>query len=169
MKSKILAALLFAASISPVFAAGLGGGVSPVAVAPFNINANGNAGMASSSPVTIAGDQQTSSANATSPINVNSPSAVQILAHSGSKVTYVTHWFAITAGAVNLAYVYGTGTNCGTGQTALTGPIPLQVAGSGGSGGDGGFPVLVVPSGQDLCAKPDAAVQIGGYFDWQQR
>lgn len=150
-------------------AAGLGGGVSPVGTAPYNLNANGAAPAATSTPVVQALDQPVSSANQQVKINVNANVATLVLAHSGTMTTYVTHWFAIVGAAVNFKWVYGTGTNCGTGQTDITGLIPLQAAGSGASPGNGGFTIMTVPAGQDLCGVPDTAVQIGGLLDYQRR
>jgi len=44
----------------------------------------------------------------------------------------------------------GTGTNCGTGTTSLTGAFPGS-AGAFFSVGDGGFNVLTATGGSDLC------------------
>mgnify|MGYP001584482886 CR=1 FL=1 len=63
--------------------------------------------------------------------------------------------------ADNVTLVYGTGSNCGTGTTSLTGAYPL-IAQAGIAKGNGAGPVLFVPSGNALCVTNSAAIQISG-------
>jgi hypothetical protein len=81
----------------------------------------------------------------------------QIIALSGTKVTYVTLAKVLAGGTVNVTFKYGTGTNCGTGTTTLEGPYPLT-AQAGYVEGNGAGPVMIVPSGQALCVTTDASV-----------
>jgi len=85
----------------------------------------------------------------------------QIIALSGTKVTYVTMAKVFSGGAVNLTFKYGTGSNCGTGTTTLEGPYALT-AQAGWTEGNGSGPVMIVPSGQALCVTTDATVTNSG-------
>lgn len=85
----------------------------------------------------------------------------QIIALSGTKVTYVTLAKVFAGGTVNLTFKYGTGSNCGTGTTTLEGPYALT-AQSGWVEGNGSGPVMIVPAGQALCVTTDATVSNSG-------
>ena len=83
----------------------------------------------------------------------------------------ITTWNIIAANTTTFQLVYGTGSNCGTGTTALTGPYPLaaQVGLAVGSVG----PQLVVPLtaaglGQALCINVGSAVQVSGSLAYTQ-
>lgn len=92
----------------------------------------------------------------------------QIIALSGSTVTYVTSRLVLAGGTVNVTFKYGTGTNCGTGTTTLDGPYPLT-AQAGFSEGNGGNAVLIVPAGKALCVTTDASVSGGVKLTYQQK
>jgi hypothetical protein len=62
---------------------------------------------------------------------------------------YVTNITLGPTAAAVIAFVYGTGVNCGTGTTSLTGAMTSN--GSPLTSGDGYGAILVVPPGQDLC------------------
>lgn len=96
-----------------------------------------------------------------------SAATVQLVALSGSLKIYVTSFDVISAGAGNFTLVYGTGTNCGTGTTPLTGAYPL-VAQAGIAKGSGAGPILVVPAGNALCWTNSAAVQMSGSVSYAQ-
>lgn len=91
----------------------------------------------------------------------------QIIALSGTKVTYVTLAKVFAGGTVNVTFKYGTGTNCATGTTTLEGPYPFT-AQSGTVEGNGAGPVMIVPSGQALCITTDASVSGGVKLIYQQ-
>jgi hypothetical protein len=91
----------------------------------------------------------------------------QIIALSGSKVTYVTVAKVLAGGTVNVTFKYGTGANCVTGTTTLEGPYPLT-AQAGWVEGNGAGPVMIVPSGQALCVTTDASVTGGVKLVFQQ-
>lgn len=86
----------------------------------------------------------------------------QIIALSGSTKTYVTSMLVVAGGTTNVTFKYGTGSNCGTGTTTLSGPWPLT-AQAGFSKGSGTGAVMIVPAGQALCVTTDASV--GGAVD----
>jgi hypothetical protein len=84
-----------------------------------------------------------------------------------SKAIYVTAWDLIAAGTTNFTFEYGTGSNCANGTTALTGAYSL-VAQFGATKGSGLGPVLVVPTGNALCAVSSAPVQVSGSLAYTQ-
>lgn len=106
-------------------------------------------------------------ASASAPINVSTATTTQIVALSGSTKIYVTSFDVLAGGTGNITFVYGTGTNCGTGQTALTGAYNLT-AQAGLAKGSGIGPVLVVPAGNALCVLTSAAVQMSGSVSYTQ-
>jgi hypothetical protein len=108
-----------------------------------------------------------SQANATAAINVSTATTTQLVALSSGQVIHVTAASVIAGGTGNLTFVYGTGTNCGTGTTSLTGAYPL-IANAGLSIGSGLGPVLVVPAGNALCVTTSAAVQMSGHVAYTQ-
>lgn len=106
-------------------------------------------------------------ASETLPINISTIDTTEMVAANASFKIFVTHWDLITGGTGNGTWVYGTGTKCGTGQHALTGPYPLT-AQAGLSVGNGAGTVLKVPKGNALCFISSAAVQYSGSFTYQQ-
>jgi hypothetical protein len=130
-------------------------------------NANGQAVMASSAPITIATDQRVSNASSSVAINVSTATTTQLVALSGSTSIYVTSFDVIAGGTGNITFEYGTGTACATGTTVLTGAYPL-VAQAGISKGAGIGAILKVPSGNALCVLTSAAVQMSGSVSYQQ-
>ena len=106
-------------------------------------------------------------AGASVPINISTAATTQLVAAASGKSIYVTAWDVIAAGTGNIALEYGTGSNCGTGTAALTGAYNLA-AQTGIAKGNGLGPVLVVPSGNALCALTSAAVQMSGSVSYTQ-
>lgn len=104
---------------------------------------------------------------ATVAISVSTATTTQVVALSSGQVIHVGSFSLISAGTGNARFVYGTGTNCGTGTTNLTGDYPL-IANAGISLGAGLGPVLVVPAGNALCLTTSAAVAIGGHVTHTQ-
>lgn len=106
-------------------------------------------------------------ASASVPISIATNTITQIVALSGSTKIYVTSFDFLSAGTANFKFVYGTGTDCGTGTTDLTGLYNLT-AQSGVAKGSGQGPILVVPAGKALCVSDNAAVQISGSVSYTQ-
>ena len=73
----------------------------------------------------------------------------------------VTSISLIAAGTTNVQFVYGTGTNCGTGQGNLTGNYQLT-AQVGFTLGNGSGVVLVLPKNTALCVVNSQAIAIPG-------
>lgn len=77
-------------------------------------------------------------------------SATKIVSGVTGKQIYVTQVTHAAVATSVITYTYGTGTNCGTGTTALVGVMTFAAA-AFLSIGNGYGAVWVVPSGQDLC------------------
>src|SRR6185437_3394497 len=90
------------------------------------------------------------------PINISTATTTQLVALSAGKSIYVTSWDVISGGTGNITLEYGTGSNCGTGTQVLTGAYPLT-AQNGIAKGDGLGTVLIVPSGNAMCALTSAS------------
>jgi len=106
-------------------------------------------------------------AGASVPINISTATTVQLVAAVSGKVIYATAWDVIAGGTTNFAFEYGTGTNCSSGTTPLTGAYGL-IAQFGVAKGSGLGPVLVVPAGNALCAVSSAAAQVSGSLAYTQ-
>lgn len=105
--------------------------------------------------------------NSSVAINVSTATTTQLVALSGVTLIRVTSFDVIAGGTGNITFVYGTGINCGTGTTSLTGPYNLT-AQAGISKGSGIGTILKVPSGNALCVTTSAAVQMSGSVSYQQ-
>lgn len=105
--------------------------------------------------------------SASAPINVSTATTTQLVALSAGKLIHVTSYDVIAGGTGNITFEYGTGTNCGTGTTILTGAYNLA-AQAGIAKGNGLGDVLVVPSGNALCVLTSAAVQMSGSVSYAQ-
>lgn len=101
------------------------------------------------------------------PINQASASTVEIVPLIANQTIFVTSWDVMAAGTGTFTLVYGTGTNCATGQAALTGAYPL-IAQAGISKGNGLGPILVVPPGNALCGQASTSVQMSGSASYAQ-
>lgn len=106
-------------------------------------------------------------AGSSAAINVSTATTTQIVALASSQKIYVTSFDVIAGGTGNITFVYGTGSNCGTGTTSLTGAYPLT-AQAGIAKGNGLGPVLVVPASNALCVTTSAAVQMSGSVSYAQ-
>ena len=102
-------------------------------------------------------------ASVTYGINVATATTTEIVPLTANKVIYVSFVHVESAGTGNVTFVYGSGTNCGSGTTSIGGAISLTAqTGFVGSGGLG--PVIAVPVGKALCLTTSAAVQISGWL-----
>lgn len=100
-------------------------------------------------------------------INISTAVTTKLITGITSRWVYITSFNVIAGGTGNIQLVYGTGTLCATGQTALTGAYNLT-AQAGLVLGSGIAPVLVVPTGNDVCAITSAAVQMSGSIAYAQ-
>ena len=97
------------------------------------------------------------------PITVSTAATVQLVAAPtpSNQAIVVTSISLISTGTTNVQFVYGTGTNCGTGQGNLTGNYNL-IAQVGFTLGNGSGVVLVLPKNTALCVVNSQAVSIPG-------
>jgi hypothetical protein len=94
-------------------------------------------------------------------ISTNAAQTTQLVAAQTGQTIYVCGWNVMAAGTTNVTLVAGTGTNCGTGQTSLTGAYPLT-AQTGLALANAGAPQLRAPVSNALCLTNSAAVQVSG-------
>lgn len=100
-------------------------------------------------------------------ISISTATTTQLVALATGKAIAVTSFNVIAADSGSFQLVYGTGSNCGTGTTAVTGNYSL-VAQAGLSIGDGVAPILILPPGKALCATTSAAVGMAGSISYAQ-
>ena len=106
---------------------------------------------------------------ASNSVNINTASSgtIQLIPLVAGKRIYITALDIISAGTTTFTFVYGTGTNCGTGTAFLAGPYTL-VANAGISKASGLGPVLFVPAGNALCFVNNNAIGVGGSLSYAQ-
>ena len=90
-------------------------------------------------------------------ITVSTATTTQIVALVSGKALYVCALVLNGGGATTAKLVYGTSTNCATGQTALTPAFTLATASALSVGAGLGY-VLKTPAGNALCLTNSAAV-----------
>ena len=101
------------------------------------------------------------------PITISTATTTQLVALKAGQSIYVTAVDIIAAGTGNIQFVYGTGTNCGTGQGNVTGNYQL-IAQVGFTKGNGSGVLWVVPAGNALCAVTSANVSMPGSLAYAQ-
>jgi hypothetical protein len=85
----------------------------------------------------------------------------EIVALNGSDLIYVCAYKWVTTAANSLNWTRGTGSDCGTGTTAIEGAQPYAANGGVAETG-GGSPLFVVPAGNALCLVSSVATAHGG-------
>lgn len=101
------------------------------------------------------------------PISVAAATTTQLLALvTGSRI-YITSYDFMAAGTNAVKLVYGTGSNCGTGTTDLTGAYPL-IAQAGISKGNGLGAILFLPVSNALCITTSGTGQVSGSVSYAQ-
>jgi len=107
-------------------------------------------------------------ADSSAAINAVGAATVQLVALSAGEKTVVTRWAVTASVAGTFKFVYGTGTLCATGLTALTGAMNLAANGFAGSPGNLS-PQFTVPSGNALCITGTGSSQsLNGYLSYSQ-
>lgn len=101
------------------------------------------------------------------PIASSSAATSVLVAGVVGKRIFVTNFNLYAAGTANGSFIYGSGTNCGTGTTSLSGVYTMTTQGRISVGGGLG-PVLVVPAGKDLCFVNSASVLLAGSLSFAQ-
>ena len=90
-------------------------------------------------------------------ISVSTATTSQMVALSAGKSIYVCAFVINGGGTTTAKLVYGAGTNCGTGQVALTPAFSLAVATTVGAGNGLGY-VMKTAAANALCVTNSAAV-----------
>lgn len=106
-------------------------------------------------------------ANASVKIDTAAAATAQIVALTTGKVIYVTSFNIFAGGTGTIKFVYGTGTNCGTGTTDLTGAYAMKDQ-AFVSVGNGLGAVLVPPVSNALCITTSATVQMSGSVSYNK-
>ena len=68
----------------------------------------------------------------------------------------------VGAGAVDVQFIYGTGTACATGETDLTGAMSIAAAGGGMAESSPFWRGMKGAASNALCIELSAAVQVSG-------
>lgn len=77
--------------------------------------------------------------------------------------------YTLTSSATGtVAIVYGTGVNCATGQTSITGAMQLSATSGPMQAGNGGGALAVVPPGNDVCIVTTGTATFGGHISYLQ-
>jgi hypothetical protein len=98
------------------------------------------------------------------PIAVLTAGTAQLVAAVSGEAIYVTDWDAVAGGTGTFQLEYGTGTNCATGTTALTGAYPTVA-----QFGRAGVGHLFIPAGNALCIVTTGAAASQGFVAYVQQ
>lgn len=105
--------------------------------------------------------------NKTAIYDASTNGATKLVTGASTSPIYICGYQLFAGGTANVSLVTGTGTNCATGQAALTPAFPL-VAQGGVADPSPFWRGLVVNSSTDLCIKTSAGVAVQGvvyYFN----
>lgn len=86
--------------------------------------------------------------------------STRIITGAAGKQIYVNSLLLVPTATAVVTFTYGTGTNCGTGTTSITGPMAFS-AGQTVNYGVGNGAVFVLPPGTDLCIAIATAIAPG--------
>jgi hypothetical protein len=92
----------------------------------------------------------------------SSSGLVQVIAGSSGKTTTIAHYDVLYASGATFQIEYGTGTNCGTGTTAISAQYPSTFL---GIAIDVPF---TVPSGNSVCFNIGSSITWGGFLVYSQ-
>jgi hypothetical protein len=98
------------------------------------------------------------------PIAASTAGTAQLVAAVSGEAIYVTDWDAVAGGTGTFRLEYGTGTNCATGTTALTGTYPTAA-----QFGRAGVGHLFIPAGNALCIVTTGAAASQGFVAYVQK
>jgi len=101
--------------------------------------------------------------NASVPIIATTVGTTQLVSANAGQAIYVTEANWTTAVAGNVQFVYGTGTNCGTGQHPVTGVYTFAAA-----NGLADSVFWVIPAGNALCVITSTVGPLGGSLSLAQ-
>ncbi len=106
-------------------------------------------------------------------VSISTAATTVVIALTAGKTTYICSWDFFAAGADNVAFVYGTGTTCGTGTTAIIGGTTAATgynftAQTGISKTLPTGTAIKEASANDTCIITSAAVQLSGSIQYAQ-
>src|SRR5215472_5073978 len=107
-------------------------------------------------------------------INISTATDTQLVASQANNNIFLCGFFLNQVnGSGSLKFEYGTGTNCATGKTALTGAIfastvASKVTNTNNTPNLAAGTQLVVPAGNALCALSTGTIQQSGYISYVQ-
>jgi hypothetical protein len=107
-------------------------------------------------------------------VNISTATTTVVIALVASKTTYICGWHLFSAGADNVALVFGTGASCATGITGVAGGT-TAATGYNFTAQTGvvvqlpmGSPVRQTTVAADTCIITSAAVQLSGMISYTQ-
>lgn len=100
-------------------------------------------------------------------INISTATTTEIVPLVVGRSIYVTSWDAISSIAGTMKFVYGTGTNCGTGTTDITGTYAFG-ASTVFSKGNGMGSVISVPMSNAICITSASTINVQGSLSYSQ-
>ena len=98
-------------------------------------------------------------------ISTASSGNVQLVALTSGQTIYLCDFTIMAGGTVGVQLIYGTGTACATGETDMTGVLPL-VVNSGWTHNYGGR--LKTAEANALCIELSGAVQVDGVATYRK-
>jgi len=120
-------------------------------------------GGGSTTVTNLAACENGSNTIASQPITISGSGLTEIVAASGSTVITICHLSVLAGASTNITLEYGTGSNCGTGTTAISGAyqtafgIALDALN------------LALPASQALCINSSNSVTAGGLVTFVQQ
>jgi hypothetical protein len=101
-------------------------------------------------------------------VNVSSSGATQLVALVSGKTIYICSFVLVAAGTVTAKFQYGTGSNCVTGTTDMTGAMSFTTN-SGASEGSGVGILMQTAASNALCLTLGGAVGVQGQVSYAQQ
>lgn len=90
---------------------------------------------------------------------------LELVSATASQIVYVCGWNFISSGTNTIRFIYGTGSNCATGQTGLTG-IYAVTAQVGMAIPNTGAIQTKTPASNALCIEIGSSVQVSGMLTY---
>jgi hypothetical protein len=142
---------------------GGGSGCVGTVATPCQIGVD-NAGATLPSLGDVNGRLQLGAGAASQTIALSSSGLTQIIPASSGNTTTIFHISVLLQSAATFQLEYGTGSNCGTGTTALTGVYPSNFTGATWDPGD----LPIVPASNAVCVNLGSSVTGGGVVTYSQ-
>lgn len=95
-------------------------------------------------------------------ISTASSGNTELVALTSGETVYVCGYMVVGAGAVDVQFIYGTGTACATGETDLTGAMSIAGAGGGMAESSAFWRGMKGAASNAFCIELSAAVQVSG-------